>query len=378
MCGIAGFSLSPTSNVDAVDLSRGLLAGIANRGGDATGAGWVDADGLVYHDKAPLRAYKFVDGGRHTLLAGAGAAILHTRAATQGSPTRDVNNHPINLGGILGVHNGVIWNDDSVARDFDITREGEVDSEVIFHLIRDHGVAVAARELSGSASIAWFEWDTLDVARDDDRTLHVARLGGSPLATCQLDDGSFVFSSTVECLKYGLSECHLWHLADRVGEVAYGRHLTVRDGDIVHVETVNRVSAPMSYKYAATHAASQTPTAPTRNLLGVSDDMQAWFDAEDRQLLTMSEQANLDLYWECQLDEAEFLRLAGPAPINRLLDALDDDDAAELRDLFADTALPGRAVAHAINTVYGDHAVLVSWGKVLTEGQVQKWRHDNL
>ena len=70
---------------------------IDTRGGDATGAGWIDPDGSVWVAKEPTVAADFA-GYRYRYLASR-TVILHTRRATQGSPTRTENNHPISLGG---------------------------------------------------------------------------------------------------------------------------------------------------------------------------------------------------------------------------------------------------------------------------------------
>jgi len=64
--------------------------------------------------------------------------IGHCRWPTQGSPENNLNNHPLVIGNIIGVHNGVITNDHQLFRDFSkrFDREAEVDTEIIFQLIR--------------------------------------------------------------------------------------------------------------------------------------------------------------------------------------------------------------------------------------------------
>lgn len=65
--------------------------------------------------------------------------IGHCRLNTKGTPDRNVNNHPIVSGSVIGVHNGSISNDDTLFgrfKDyFKTSRAGEVDSEIIFQMI---------------------------------------------------------------------------------------------------------------------------------------------------------------------------------------------------------------------------------------------------
>jgi glucosamine 6-phosphate synthetase-like amidotransferase/phosphosugar isomerase protein len=63
--------------------------------------------------------------------------IGHCRLKTKGTETNNVNNHPIVCGDVVGVHNGMISNDDRIFEIYTkvIERHGHVDSEVIFALI---------------------------------------------------------------------------------------------------------------------------------------------------------------------------------------------------------------------------------------------------
>jgi glucosamine 6-phosphate synthetase-like amidotransferase/phosphosugar isomerase protein len=61
----------------------------------------------------------------------------HTREPTKGSPQKNVNNHPIIRGDIIGVHNGTITNDDNIFAQqiIDGDRIGSVDSEAVIALL---------------------------------------------------------------------------------------------------------------------------------------------------------------------------------------------------------------------------------------------------
>ena len=107
MCGIAAFSLSPedAASVDPCRLARCLLSALVVRGRDASGAAWT-ADGDVWFHKQPLPGPRYapslpMDPTTQT-------AILHTRAATNGDPADNVNNHPHSLPGVTGVHLSLI------------------------------------------------------------------------------------------------------------------------------------------------------------------------------------------------------------------------------------------------------------------------------
>ena len=61
--------------------------------------------------------------------------IGHCRFPTKGSPQDNRNNHPLVSGNIIGVHNGMISNDDELFQSFNIERQGLVDTEIIFTLL---------------------------------------------------------------------------------------------------------------------------------------------------------------------------------------------------------------------------------------------------
>ena len=67
------------------------------------------------------------------------AALGHARLVTNGSQLQDVNNQPVVKDGIAGVHNGIIVNgDDLWEKHSELNREFEIDTEVMFALIRKY------------------------------------------------------------------------------------------------------------------------------------------------------------------------------------------------------------------------------------------------
>src|SRR4051794_31362878 len=176
MCGIAGFSVTPRSALNRTLAAQSLLAGIAERGADAVG----------YAHRGPARevAVRKQRGGASTLLDQVAIpeettqALVHVRDYTKGHPRIEANNHPVRHGSVVGVHNGIIVNDEELIVFHDIHRhepEMTVDSEVIFALAqRARGrTRRALEQLYGSMATAW-----MDEERDE---LIVARGMGRPL-----------------------------------------------------------------------------------------------------------------------------------------------------------------------------------------------------
>jgi len=230
MCGIAGFSINERDRqkINSRNLANKLLLAIVARGEDATGAGWVEEkNGVkeVFFAKAPIPADLYV-ADNDMMAKRTPTAILHTRYATKGSPENNDNNHPIVIpNGVVGVHNGVIVNDDDLFEDYGWERIGEVDSEAIFQLIANMAHPLDELQiLEGRASISW-----IDI--NDPHTLHIARLAGSPLAVGHTFGGSLIFASTKNLLLEAVREAKV-NLRETwdVPEMTY---LKVRDGKIV-------------------------------------------------------------------------------------------------------------------------------------------------
>jgi glucosamine 6-phosphate synthetase-like amidotransferase/phosphosugar isomerase protein len=160
MCGIAGYSLSSTSRVDRTLAAQALLAGIAERGADAVG----------YAYRGPGDAYPVVTKQRtaaRDLLervyvpAHATELLVHVRDYTKGHPSIPANNHPVRHGPVVGIHNGIILNDDEVLADFTCARTEPrmtVDSEAIFALAAHSANDPQALEaLNGAMATAWLD-----------------------------------------------------------------------------------------------------------------------------------------------------------------------------------------------------------------------------
>jgi glucosamine 6-phosphate synthetase-like amidotransferase/phosphosugar isomerase protein len=177
VCGIAGYSLSPKSSVERTLAAQALLAGIAERGADAAGYAYrTPGDGRVRGHKQRSGASALLNS--LDLPLETSEALLHVRDYTKGHPTIEANNHPIRHGAVVGIHNGVIFNDEEILDRYGFERakpEMTVDSEAIFALAEhSEGRARPLEELRGSMACAW-----LDERRPD--VLFVARGAARPL-----------------------------------------------------------------------------------------------------------------------------------------------------------------------------------------------------
>jgi glucosamine 6-phosphate synthetase-like amidotransferase/phosphosugar isomerase protein len=221
MCGIAGYSLSSSSAVGRTLAAQALLAAIAERGADAVG----------YAFRAPGRAIEITKqrSGASALLEEvvlpetATEALVHVRDYTKGHPRIEANNHPIRHGAVVGVHNGIIFNDDELMASHGFERaepEMTVDSEAIFALAEAAGGrAPALEELRGSMATAW-----LDERRAG--TVFLARGVGRPL-WIGAGRGEIFFASTKAALE--VVERYL-QLKLRKREVAEGTLVVLADG----------------------------------------------------------------------------------------------------------------------------------------------------
>ncbi len=113
MCGIAGYSLRPRSSLERTLAAQALLAAIAERGADAVGYAY-RAPG---EPEPPLSS----SGRRRRSSSSASPSrttrnqlLVHVRDYTKGHPSIAANNHPVRHGPVVGIHNGIILNDDEL------------------------------------------------------------------------------------------------------------------------------------------------------------------------------------------------------------------------------------------------------------------------
>ncbi len=224
LCGIAGYSLALDSTVERTVAARALLTGIAERGADAVGYAYRSPGASIAVHKQRSGATALLE--RISVPEEATKLLVHVRDYTKGHPSLVANNHPIRHGSVVGIHNGIIKNDDELFAEHGIARAESkmtVDSEIIFALAeRSRGrTAAALQQLYGSMATAW-----LDESRPE---LLLARGMGRPLWIGHTKNELF-FASTRVALE--LVESYVG-IKLRKSELPEGTVVAVESGKIV-------------------------------------------------------------------------------------------------------------------------------------------------
>src|SRR3954468_11320220 len=228
MCGIAGFNLRSRSGLERTLAAQALLAAIAERGADAVGYAYRrpgDTYATVVKQRTP--ASQLLD--RVSVPQEVDQLLVHVRDYTKGHPSIPANNHPVRHGPVVGIHNGIITNDDEILDCFECSRaepKMSVDSEAILALAaHSHADAHAFEDLQGAMATAWFDErapDVLYLARGAHRPLWIGR-----------GRREFVFASTKHALEVFERYAGVKLRKDEVRE---GTFAAVKDGDVVRKE----------------------------------------------------------------------------------------------------------------------------------------------
>jgi glucosamine 6-phosphate synthetase-like amidotransferase/phosphosugar isomerase protein len=259
MCGIAGYSVSPDSELARTLAAQTLLAGIAERGADAVGYAYREpgaTSATVVKQRTP--ASELLD--RISVPADTAELLVHVRDYTKGHPSIAANNHPIRHGCVVGIHNGIIVNDDELLAEHTCARAEPrmtVDSEAIFALAAHSGNDPRAlEELHGSMASAWL----------DERApglVFLARGVGRPLWIGEKRQGIF-FASTKLALEVVEHFCGVKLRKRQLGE---GTLLTLNAGEVVQrqgfrpntfveEDTLPAVRAPQEREFCLTRLAT--------------------------------------------------------------------------------------------------------------------------
>src|SRR6267378_477950 len=228
MCGIAGYSLRSRSEVERTLAAQALLAAIAERGADAVGyayRGPSETYATVVKQRTP--ASQLLD--RVSVPQEVNQLLVHVRDYTKGHPSIAANNHPVRHGPVVGIHNGIITNDDELLAPHACARAEPrmtVDSEAIFAIAaHSRNDARALEHLRGAMATAWLD-------EREPRVVFIARGSGRPLWIGEGREGVF-FASTKIALE--VLERYL-ELKLRKRELGQGRLLALEDGVIVRKE----------------------------------------------------------------------------------------------------------------------------------------------
>lgn len=153
MCAIFGIGFlkgCKISNEKMIKLIlRNLFAVAQERGQDASGVAFV-SDKEISVVKNNVSGGEFIHTDYYKKIVNENitlesdtpnliSIIGHCRAQTKGTHEDNHNNHPIVAGKIVGIHNGMISNDEEIWKTFQnvdiFERRGKVDSEIIFKLL---------------------------------------------------------------------------------------------------------------------------------------------------------------------------------------------------------------------------------------------------
>ncbi len=227
MCGIAGYSLKHDAQIDRTLVAQALLAGIAERGADAVGYAHRSLGGSVSVHKRRSGASELLSD--LAIPDSAVEVLLHVRDYTKGHPTITANNHPVRHGSVVGVHNGIIVNDEEIfeRNGFDRHQPSmSVDTEAIFAVVEEFGPwGKTLEQLRGSMATAWLD-------ERERGAVYLARGVGRPLWTGESSEGIF-FAST----EHALEVCERFlELELRKRELREGTILTLESGRLAGKE----------------------------------------------------------------------------------------------------------------------------------------------
>ena len=174
MCGIYGLAYSASKTV----LPKILLKSLKKIGLSSQSRG-KDSSGICISNDSEWKVYRgpvsvnrlFKDKQikkdlKASLNLKKSCSIGHARLVTNGSQLDLNNNQPVQVGSIIGIHNGIITNADELWNNYPgLDRKFEIDTEIIFSIINhkiindnqsiELAVAQTMGEIEGTAAIAF-------------------------------------------------------------------------------------------------------------------------------------------------------------------------------------------------------------------------------
>lgn len=248
MCGIFGVIARPGA-LERQALERAvarLFLLSETRGKESAGLAVVGPDAIAFQ-KSAQRPRDFIaspgfapflrDALDAAYRAGEPFAMFgHSRLVTNGAQNLHANNQPVLAGGILGVHNGIIVNDEALWRTMNAAqRTAEVDTEVMLQLLRQRlgrgdALPAALRSTFGSllgtvsTALVFEDIDCVALATNNG-SLYIARKEG---------DGTTVFASERYILEEFLTTAGLgWPAGpDAIRQIEADNALLIELGDL--------------------------------------------------------------------------------------------------------------------------------------------------
>jgi len=263
MCGIlglvvdnaVGFGNSTRNQSETLSLVLDkLMVESTTRGSHSAGVAAVTKDFKVGMLKKPMPGRVFVNDDTYKewkkdfINDNTRIVIGHTRAQTKGTYENNFNNHPIHNGLTIGVHNGMINNDEYLWTNAGnpLRRRGQVDSEVIFHLIDqfaqegDYNITDAIYEAStrlvGSYACAMFHMKK-------PKYLWLFQKGNAVYVYNTESTGFKIFASDERFIRDALGVIGMGLIHDRLMKIKYGFGLRIdaNSGKIKRIALNTRV-----------------------------------------------------------------------------------------------------------------------------------------
>lgn len=230
MCGLFGFYIYGENEKDYSRLLNELARATAERGTHATGIAYNYGDRLRIY-KRPLPAEKM--NFKH--LDGVKAIMGHTRHATQGKASDNINNHPFfgyaNRTKFASCHNGIIYNDTELKKSELLPHSKiETDSYILNQLIEKKN----SLELSELARITeklqgYYTFTMLDQKNN----LYIIK-GDSPIEIYNFKKKKIlIYASTYEILKKALKNSNI--------NIKQGEKISIKDNTIYKITQAGEV-----------------------------------------------------------------------------------------------------------------------------------------
>ena len=197
MCGILGFAKTSGGQSDhQLEILKRTLTNLTDessaRGTDSTGFSIMNPlERFTYKtltDSSTLTRTNEWSNVIDKIDRDTSIVLGHTRFATTGAKVV-TNAHPFNIGEVVGIHNGVIYNFNQVARGLGKSIP-QVDSEVIFQSLNKIEKSKAFESINGDFAIAW--------AKENNTTLHLAREDGRPMVVSYWKKAKVLFFASTE------------------------------------------------------------------------------------------------------------------------------------------------------------------------------------
>ena len=226
MCAVFGFLDygKKVSHKVLVKLLNELAKAAEIRGTDATGISYVKDGEMVTFKKAkPVHKVNFYFPKETT------AVIGHTRMTTQGSESKNYNNHPFEGKTVeccfALAHNGVLYNDKELRVKKNIPEtEIETDSYIAVQLLEmnDRVDTSSIKEMAEAV-----EGSFVFTILEDNNTMYIVK-GSNPLTLYHYKElGLYVYASTTDILKKGLKSS---------GFKIQCNEVIVEEGNIIKIE----------------------------------------------------------------------------------------------------------------------------------------------